>query len=87
MIMVTTEIQKMGKALYMGWAHEFKALVVQGTSIDEVKRELLISLRAKVAYDLKLPINKINGEEVTHEILEKAFKGKSNHTFETEILA
>jgi hypothetical protein len=87
MILVTTEIQEMGESKFMGWTHEFKALVVQGSSINEVKKEMLISLRAKIAFDLKLPIHKINGEEVTDAILNKAFKGVSDNTFETELLA
>ncbi len=74
MLFVTTEIQKMCDNHFMGWSHDFKALVVQGASEDEVKKELLISLRAKVAYDTGLPITNIEAAEVTSEILERYFQ-------------
>ena len=86
MLFVTTEIQKMGDDQFMGWSHDFKALVVQGTTEEEVKKELLISLRAKVAYDTGLPITNIEAEEVTADILEKYFKlNEDQHTFKTQL--
>jgi len=74
MLLVTAEIQQMTENLFMGWAHKFKALVVQGESEEEVKRELLISLRAKIAFDYDLPITNVNAEELTSEALEHYFK-------------
>ena len=73
MLSLTAEIQQMGESLFMAWTHEFKALVVQGTSLDDVKKELFISIRAKVAYDTKLPIKNIEAKEVTQEKIDKYF--------------
>ena len=87
MLIVNTEIQQMGEKSFMGWSHEFKALVVQGASVEEVKRELLISLRAKVAYDTKLPISNIDAQELTLEILDKLFEEVSKTTFKTKLVA
>lgn len=81
MFNLTAEIQKMGDSLYMAWTHEFKALVVQGTSLEDAKKELLISIRAKVAYDMKLPIKNVQAKEVTKKNIEKYFvpvKSKEN---------
>lgn len=88
MLIVNTEIQQIGTAAFMGWAHEYKALVVQGTTVDEVKRELLISLRAKVAFDTKLPISNVQGREITEEELLKAFKAvsESESKFTTQLV-
>lgn len=86
MLVVTTEIQKMSENAFMGWSHDFKALVVQGQSEDEVKKELLISLRAKVAYDMGLPITKVEASEITAEDLEKYFRLNENNKFETTLV-
>ncbi|WP_299548616.1 hypothetical protein [Seonamhaeicola sp.] len=87
MLVVTTEIQKFGDSRFMGWSHDFKALVVQGETEEEVKKELLISLRAKIAYDMGLPISKIEASEITPEILEKCFKkSEESNTFEIPLV-
>lgn len=86
MLFVTTEIKQMGEARFMGWSHDFKALVVQGTTEEEVKKELLISLRAKIAYDTGLPITNIEASEVTPEILERYFQRlNNNNTYRTQL--
>ncbi|MES2543645.1 MAG: hypothetical protein V4548_02080 [Bacteroidota bacterium] len=73
MLILNAEINKMGEALYMATTQEFKALVVQGTTIEEVQRELLISIRTKVAYDMKLSIENVDAREVTKEDISKCF--------------
>jgi hypothetical protein len=87
MLVVTTQIEQYGEKHFMGWSHDFKALVVQGESEEEVKKELIISLRAKVAYDIGLPISRIEANEITPEMLEQYFKKrKENNTFEVPIV-
>ncbi len=89
MLFVTAEIEKIADNLYMGWAHDYKALVVQGTSQDDVKKELLISLRAKVAYDTNLSITKVSCEEVTKENITKYFQlinKKNKNQFKVQLV-
>jgi hypothetical protein len=86
MLFVTTEIKKVHDNHFMGWSHDFKALVVQGSTEDEVKQELLISLRAKVAFDTGLSIANIDAKEVTPESLAKKFqKISDNNTYKTQL--
>lgn len=85
MLFVTAEVKKMGDSHFMAWAHDFKALVVQGETEDEVKKELLISLRAKIAYDTGLPISNVDGEEVTKEVLDRYFKSYKDNQFKVQL--
>lgn len=85
MLFVTAEIEKHGDALFMGWTHEFKALVVHGESIDEVKKELFISIRAKVAYDMKLSIDNVEASEVTPKRIESHFKRIEDHKYHVQL--
>lgn len=66
MIIVTGCIEKYDDSKYLAWAEgdAFKGIVVQGTSVDEVKKELWTSLKVHVAYNLGLDISKINGKEL-----------------------
>lgn len=85
MLFVTAEIKQYGDAQFMGWTHEFKALVVQGESIDEVKKELFISIRAKVAHDMKLSIKNVEASEVTAERIESHFKHIVDHQYHVQL--
>jgi len=65
MIIIEGHIEHFGDSLFIGWVENFKGLVVQGESIDEVKKELWTSLKVKIAYDYNLDISKIEGRKVT----------------------
>jgi hypothetical protein len=65
MILIEGFIKRFGNDLFLGWIPKFKGLMVEGETIDEVKRELIISLKVKLAYDYKLDIHAIQSEEIT----------------------
>lgn len=53
-----THIIKVHETLFIAWVDDFKGLVVQGSSLMDIRKELLISLKVKIAYDLNLEIKK-----------------------------
>ncbi len=54
-IIVTSFIEKFGDVGFIAWTDDFKGLVVQGTTLDEVKREMWTSIKIKLAHDMKIP--------------------------------
>lgn len=59
MLIIQGHIEQYGKSLFIAWAERFPGLVVQGSSIDQVIKELWTSLRVKVAFDYKLDISRV----------------------------
>jgi hypothetical protein len=85
MLFVTGHIESYGNKMFMAWAEGFKALVVQGSSEEDVIKELIISLRAKIAYDYKLPITDVNGKEVSDDIIDRIMEGKIENQFKLQL--
>jgi hypothetical protein len=64
MIKIEGVIKPFGEKLFYGHIPQIKGLVVQGISIEETLKELLLSLRVKLAFDFGLDMSKIiAGEE------------------------
>lgn len=60
-------IESFGDAGYIAWINnssKLKGTVVQANSPENAVKELLISLRAKFAYDYGLEIEQVQGKEV-----------------------
>jgi hypothetical protein len=85
MIIVEGFIQQYGNNLYLGYIPKFKGLVVQGGSIKEIKRELLTSLKVKIAYDYGLDINKIRSKELKSVKDLNLVKGKIKQEYKFEM--
>ena len=64
MIIVEGYIKQFEKNLYLGWIPKFKGLVVEGSSFDEIKKELLTSLKVKIAYDYDLEVSDLETKEI-----------------------
>ena len=64
MIIVDCIIERFGNSLYIGYTPKFKGLVVHGKTIPEIIKELIISIKVKMAYDYDLDISKIQGKEL-----------------------
>ena len=68
-------IEKFGSTGYIAWIdnEKFKGMVVQADSPENARRELLISLKTKIAYDFGIHIGAINTtEHQDHDCLEFA---------------
>lgn len=85
MLFVTGHIETYGENAFMAWAENFKGLVVQGTSEEDVVKELIISLRAKIAFDYGLPITHVDGKEVTQDLLDRVLEGKKENKFKLQL--
>lgn len=76
MIKIEGIINKFEDNLFYGYIPQMKGLVVQGESIEQTLKELLLSLRVKLAFDLGLDMSNIIAEE--RDISEmKPMKGNS----------
>ncbi|MEX0594876.1 MAG: hypothetical protein WD512_00115 [Candidatus Paceibacterota bacterium] len=84
MIIVEGLIQDFGNNHFMGFIPKFKGLVVQGASVDEIKNELLNSLRVKIAFDYDLDISKVGAKELKSIKDLKVSKGKTANEFKFE---
>lgn len=72
----SAQIRQYSDTLFIGWIDKIKGLVVEASSKEEVKQELLISLKVKIAYDYGFEISKIDHkvaetEEEINELLKK----------------
>ena len=72
-------VEPCGQAGFIGWVDKMKGLVVESDSVEGIKRELILSLRVKIAYDFGLELSKIkgyltsevpSGTEVSHDAAE-----------------
>ncbi len=59
MIYLTAFMEEFPDNIFIGRIKEFKGLVVQSDSFEGVKKELIKSVRVKLAYDYGLDINQI----------------------------
>jgi predicted RNase H-like HicB family nuclease len=64
MLTIVAFIEKFGDSLYLGSVPKFKGLFVQANSLDDIKRELIISVKVMIAYETGLDISKIEAEEI-----------------------
>lgn len=83
MLIVNGYIENFGNDLYIGWTKELKGLVVEGHSIDEVKKELWTSLKVKVAHDFNIDITGLKLKELKPEDLAKITQiSEKNYEFQ-----
>lgn len=85
-IKLIANVENHGDAGYIAWIESIKGLVVHGNSIDEVCRELMTSLKVKLAYDLGLPASDL--KEVTPEEAEqmkREFLLKDSNPYQREL--
>lgn len=59
MLYINATIEEFSQGVFVGYTREFKGLVAQGSSVDQVKSELSKLIRVKIAYQLDFPIEKI----------------------------
>ncbi len=57
MLQLTLIITKLPHIGYTGWIQNVKGVIAQGDTIEEVKKELLLSLNVKIAYALGVPLS------------------------------
>lgn len=62
-IKLIANIENHGEAGYVAWIDSIKGLVVEGGTHEEVCRELFISLKTKLAYDLGIKASEV--QEIT----------------------
>jgi hypothetical protein len=86
MLFVNAHIEKIGE-VYMAYTDEFKGLVVQADGLDDVKKELLISLRAKVAFDYGISIQQIEGGELTPETVNNILQEVAENRYKVPLIA
>ncbi|CAN5282209.1 hypothetical protein BH09BAC5_BH09BAC5_06240 [soil metagenome] len=87
-IKLIANIENHGDAGYIAWIDSIKGLVVQGNSMDEACRELMTSLKVKLAYDLGLSaseLKEITPEEAAQMKREFVFKEYSQEPCKREI--
>ena len=65
---LTAYIENHGEAGFIAWIEGYKGLVVQGTSSDEVKRELFISFRTLIAYQFGLKLDDVKSKTLDQNI-------------------
>lgn len=63
MIRIEGVINKFGDNLFYGYIPQMKGLVVQGESVEQTLKELLLSLRVKLAFDLGLDMSNIIADD------------------------
>ena len=85
MIAIEAIIENYGENLLIGYIPKFKGLVVQGKTIDEIKKELFTSLRVKIAYDYDLDIKRIQTQEIKSLNDLKPIKGKTDNEYKLEL--
>lgn len=59
MLKLIANVESFGTDHYTACIESIKGMVVEGNSVEEVCKELLISLRVKLAYDLGIDIDHI----------------------------
>ena len=57
MINITIHIEKIKDDLYLGWTDQFKGLVEEGENVDDVIKEMMISVGVKLSYDYNIPMS------------------------------
>lgn len=67
MIKFIANIEAFGAGRYIAFIDTIKGMVVEGGSVSEVCKELLISLKVKMAYDYGVDINSIKHKEFASE--------------------
>lgn len=86
MIIIKAFIDHFPNAGYIAWADGFKGLVVQGDTMDEVKKELWISLKVKIAYDYNLDISHIEAKEITSLDDIPIIQGDNENEFQYQLM-
>jgi hypothetical protein len=82
MLKLIAKIENFGPAGYIGSIDSIKGLVVEADTPQNAVKELLISLKAKIAYDYNIKINDIDhqqfeSEEEMKKYIEQAKEGEN----------
>lgn len=67
MLKLIANIEAFGEGRYVAFIETIKGMVVEGESVEEVFKELLISLKVKIAFDLGVDISSIQTKEFKSE--------------------
>jgi len=88
MILVKAEIEKISDNHFIGRIEKMKGMIVEAESREAVKKELLISLKVKIAFDYGLEISELDCGELTNEqAMQQQANEHSIYTGETENLS
>lgn len=71
MLQITAHIKRYEDSIFVAYTDQFKGLVVQASSEEKVKQELVKSVRVKLAYDLNLPIHQVQQADDSSKIVEQ----------------
>ena len=76
MILALAKIEKISSEHFIGRlqntkGENMKGMIVEANSIDNVKKELITSLKVKIAYDYGLEISMLDCAEVSDEVVKK----------------
>jgi len=61
------KIESYGSSGYIAWIESMKGMVVQAETQEAVLRELLLSLKVKLSYDLGVNFDNFEEKEITEE--------------------
>ena len=67
-IKLIAHVEDHGKEGFIAWIESIKGMVVQAPTEEQVCKELFLSLKVKLAYDLGIPATEL--QEVTQEEIE-----------------
>jgi predicted RNase H-like HicB family nuclease len=62
---LTAYIEDFNGAGFMGWIEGVKGIAVQGQSEEEVRSELLTSLKVKIAFDFGIKMENLSSEQLS----------------------
>lgn len=80
-LMFYAQIRQYSDTLFIGWIDKIKGLVVESSSKEGVKQELLTSLKVKIAYDYGFEISTIDHKVAeTKEELENIIKERNEES-------
>ena len=82
MLKLIAKIESFGEAGYIGSIDSIKGLVVEADSPQDAVKELLLSLKAKMAYDYNVQMDDVEfkqfqSEEEMKKYVEKAKEGEN----------
>ncbi len=71
------KVESYGDAGYIAFIDSIKGLVVQANTPKEAIKELLLSLKAKIAFDYKIDIDSIEAKPIKSEEEFKSFMSRA----------
>lgn len=82
MMTLTAKVESFGEAGFVGYIDTIKGMVVEADTPQDAVKELLLSLRAKMAFDYGVKVDdiqakKFNSEEELKKYIEQAKEGEN----------